>query len=214
MQRSRPALVVFDLGEVLATAPGLISELAQLLGVTEEAASAAYWRSRNAYDRGSTDDDYWRAVAHEVGAAVTRDDIEALATLDAETWTELRPDAREVLADLHDSDVRVAVLSNAPRALAASIARREWSRLVERVFVTGELTVAKPDPEVFVLVAETMGVPPAEILFLDDRAENVEAARREGWDAVQWLSPVQMRSVLVERGVLAASPTRVGVADE
>jgi putative hydrolase of the HAD superfamily len=205
MERSRPSLLVFDLGEVLATPPRLMHRLAERIGVDHEAVSAAYWRYRDAYDRGSSTSDYWRALGKELDVTLSDTEIDALAAFDADAWTELRHDALEVLFGLQASQVRVAILSNAPRVLAASVARRDWSRLVERIFVTGHLTVAKPDTEVFALVTDEMGIAPADVLFFDDRVENVEAARQGGWDAVLWLSPGQMRSALVDRGLLPAT---------
>jgi len=43
-----------------------------------------------------------------------------------------------------------------------------------------ELGVAKPDPRFFTVGLERIGVPAAECLFVDDRAENVEGAAAAG----------------------------------
>jgi len=42
----------------------------------------------------------------------------------------------------------------------------------------------KPDPRVFVLTAQRLGVRPDEVLFLDDLPGDVEAAHAAGWHAV------------------------------
>jgi HAD superfamily hydrolase (TIGR01549 family) len=47
-----------------------------------------------------------------------------------------------------------------------------------------EVGLMKPDPRVFVLTAQRLGVRPDEVLFLDDLPGDVEAAHAAGWHAV------------------------------
>lgn len=49
--------------------------------------------------------------------------------------------------------------------------------------VSHELRAVKPGEAIYQLAARTVGVDAHEILFFDDLAENVEAARRLGWRA-------------------------------
>lgn len=44
--------------------------------------------------------------------------------------------------------------------------------------------MAKPDPAIFDLTGQLLGVEPHEIVFLDDHDGHVEAARACGWHAV------------------------------
>lgn len=46
--------------------------------------------------------------------------------------------------------------------------------------ISGELGIAKPDPAIWRALLDGLGAPPGEVLFLDDRAENVAAARQAG----------------------------------
>ena len=48
-------------------------------------------------------------------------------------------------------------------------------------FYSDELHLRKPDPAVFRQVAARIGVAPRGILFIDDNADNIAAARSEGW---------------------------------
>ncbi len=49
-----------------------------------------------------------------------------------------------------------------------------------------DLGVAKPDPEFFIRAARRIGADGSTILFVDDLAPNVEAARQAGLAAEQW----------------------------
>jgi len=78
-----------------------------------------------------------------------------------------------------------AILSN-----SADGARREEQRrfgfeqLVDVIVYSHEVGVAKPDPAIFRLTQERLGVEAHEIVFLDDHDPHVQAARACGWHAV------------------------------
>jgi len=59
----------------------------------------------------------------------------------------------------------------------------------------------KPSPAIYQEAIKRAGCPPAEIFFTDDIADYVEAAKREGIDAVQFQSSEQIERELRARGV-------------
>lgn len=69
-------------------------------------------------------------------------------------------------------------------------ARREESRrhgipdAVDVVVYSHEVGLAKPDPAVYALATQRLGVAPDEIVFLDDSVSAVSGARQAGWHAV------------------------------
>jgi putative hydrolase of the HAD superfamily len=80
---------------------------------------------------------------------------------------------------------RTAILSN-----SADGARREEQRrygfeqLVDTIVYSHEVGVAKPDELVYRLTEERLGVAGHQIVFVDDVADNIDAARRHGWHGV------------------------------
>lgn len=201
-------VVVFDLGEVLATPGTLLADLAERAGIEQERLSAAYWVHREEHDRGGEADAYWRAVlaaAGGAGGAADGTDADALrawlAEADARVWSTIRPDARETLADLHHRGVRVAILSNAPHPMARASRASDWARWVDDWFFSAELGLAKPDAALYALVTERLDVPPGEILFFDDRRVNVDAALRAGWQAHLWTSGERVQEALRTAGL-------------
>lgn len=95
-----------------------------------------------------------------------------------------------VLAELDATGVRLGCLSNDVR---------EWSKLLrERFglgeyltdwFVSGDLGVRKPDSEAFAILCRRLDVVPDRILLIDDREENVLAARAAGLQALRFGTP-------------------------
>jgi HAD superfamily hydrolase (TIGR01509 family) len=89
------------------------------------------------------------------------------------------------------------ILSN-----SADGARREEQRrygfeeLVDVIVYSHEVGLAKPDPAVFRLTEQLLGVEPDEIVFLDDQPGHVATARTLGWQAlVHRSTPESIRQV-------------------
>lgn len=85
---------------------------------------------------------------------------------------------------------RTAVLSNT-NEVHWGLAKDDYFRYQGRhvddffqdIFLSYELGVCKPDVRIFEQVIERLGVPPADILFLDDSERNCEVARQCGMQA-------------------------------
>jgi HAD superfamily hydrolase (TIGR01509 family) len=69
------------------------------------------------------------------------------------------------------------------------------------MFFSAELRACKPSPEAFDAVEAGLSLPPAEILFIDDAAANVEAALARGWDAVRFTDNARLIADLAARGL-------------
>jgi HAD superfamily hydrolase (TIGR01509 family) len=76
-----------------------------------------------------------------------------------------------------------------PRAVATSASRFDVHRLLghlglhhrfDAIVTSEDVRLGKPDPEVFLLAAEGIGVPPARCLVFEDSVVGVQAARRAG----------------------------------
>ena len=77
--------------------------------------------------------------------------------------------------------------------------------LLEDVLVSGEVGVAKPDPEVFALLTGRFGLRPERTVFVDDSAPNVAAAAAAGFDAVLFTTADALRADLAARGLPLAA---------
>lgn len=191
-----PRIVVFDLGEVLATPPDFSARLAAALSRSPEAVRAAYWAYRDAYDLGGSAQAFWSNVLADLGLPPAQSTISELTRLDTGAWTTIRPDAASLLSSLSVQGVRMGILSNATLEMAQAARRTPWAPHIADWFFSAELRLAKPDPAIYLHVAGTLGLPPESILFIDDRAANVEAANQVGWNAHLWISGVDTRSLL------------------
>ncbi len=62
--------------------------------------------------------------------------------------------------------------------------RDSFARLFDAVVISGEVGLYKPQPEIFRLGAERVGLDPAQCVFVDDLVENCEGAEAVGMTAV------------------------------
>lgn len=91
------------------------------------------------------------------------------------------PDAAElvaVLGELRARGIRIALLSNAPGASAE--AKRSLEPLFDALVFSGEVGVAKPEREVYLLTASMLELAANACVFVDDDAVNVRGAVAAG----------------------------------
>jgi HAD superfamily hydrolase (TIGR01509 family) len=76
--------------------------------------------------------------------------------------------------------------------------------LFDVFFTSSFLGKSKPDPAIFHTALEITQTAPADALFVDDRAINVEAAADVGFNVIQFESPEQLRTAMNELGLEVA----------
>ena len=83
------------------------------------------------------------------------------------------------------------------------IARQRYAFLerFRTILVSGEERLIKPDPAIFELMLERIGHPAERCVFIDDSAENIEAAKALGFDALHFTSPEQLQAELTKRDI-------------
>ncbi len=55
-----------------------------------------------------------------------------------------------------------------------------FSSVFDKIYLSCDLKSSKPDPEIYRHVLRDLGLPAHQCLFIDDRIENIEGARKEG----------------------------------
>jgi beta-phosphoglucomutase len=103
----------------------------------------------------------------------------------ARRGVDLLPGVRPLLEGLHAAGFRQALGTSAPRANVDLILRLTKTEPFFDAIVSSEDTQrGKPDPQVFQVGAERLGVPPARCLVLEDAVAGVEAARAGGMKCI------------------------------
>ncbi|CAN5272120.1 HAD family phosphatase [soil metagenome] len=108
----------------------------------------------------------------------------------------------EVLRDLHVAGVPLLALTNwSHEFFPHALKRFDFLELFDDVVVSGIEGMAKPDLRVFDRLRARAGRPLESLVFVDDRPENVEAARRAGLDGIVFETANRLRIELRDRGL-------------
>ncbi len=193
------AWVVFDYGGVISSPQPerAVAAMAAVVGRPVPEFSDAYWARRHAYDLAEvTADDYWRAAAGQAARPWDGSATAELNSLDTASWLHLQPGTVRLIEDLAANGTRLAMLSNAPYAVAEAVAALPLARHFEHLLFSCHLRLAKPDPRCYRKALARLGADPADVFFTDDRADNVAAAARLGIHAIRFTAAEQVRARL------------------
>ncbi|WP_333619334.1 HAD family hydrolase [Dietzia sp.] len=89
---------------------------------------------------------------------------------------------RELLAEIGENDVKLAVLSNEPQGPGAQRVKDDATTFygIDTVILSGETGVEKPEAQAFENAADVLGFGPRECVLVDDAIENVHGAVQIG----------------------------------
>jgi putative hydrolase of the HAD superfamily len=173
--------VIFDYGEVISLPPSAADRavITSLAGVSYD--SEPFWRSyaahRDGLDQGRAGvAAYWRAIADDLGVAWDEARVHELWAADLRSWLSINPRTIEVLTDLKAGGTRLALLSNAGPDFGSYFRGGPLGDFFAACYVSGELNLLKPRPEIYQHVLNDLGISAAEAVFIDNREVNVHGA--------------------------------------
>jgi putative hydrolase of the HAD superfamily len=137
---------------------------------------------------------YWETV---LARPVAGEELAGLVGADVGGWLHLDPETIDVLRDAHGRGTRMTLLSNAPHELADVVETLPELDFFDDYVFSARIGVAKPEPAAFEAALEVMGLPPGDVLFIDDREANVAGARAVGLDARRYTSAEALRADLL-----------------
>jgi len=200
---ARPAGLILDYGNVLTHVQdqGWLDEAAVRLGVDPSRLRAAYHLHRHDYDSGLPMAGYWQRVladSHPGGdGAMTRADLAWLIERDLASWSVYRDEVWSLAAAFRAAGGRTAVLSNSgPEMMVRVRADRPLEARFDTVVISCEVGLVKPDPRIYRLCLDRLGLTAAETLFVDDRADNVEGAASIGLRTLHFEGPAALDRLL------------------
>jgi putative hydrolase of the HAD superfamily len=180
--------VLFDYGMVLSAAPdpAAWARMLSISNLSQEQLHRGYWAHRHAYDRGDlTAESFWNQAAAPTHAILTPDQLTALIAADVDYWATLNPPMLAWARSLQQARIPTGILSNMPSPMETGLrARHRWIDDFTHHTWSHSVNLAKPEPAIYRHAADGLRTPPENILFLDDRTENIEAALAIGMQAI------------------------------
>ena len=143
-------------------------------------------------------DEFVRQICECLGLQTNFDDF-------CELWGSIFPPHTLIPESLLESlrrRYRLLLLSNT-NSLHFSFVRKNYPLLrhMDHFVLSYEVRAMKPAPEIYQAAIALSNCSAQECFFIDDIADNVEAARREGMDAARFVSHEQLQKDLRERAI-------------
>jgi len=148
-----------------------------------------YWLHREAYDLGQSDQEYWEAVA---ARPLTASLVNQLIEIDCASWLHLNEASVAYFAERAHQGHQLTLLSNAPAPISRRVRDIPALAFFEHMIFSSDVKLVKPDAAIFELALKESGAAARSTTFVDDRLENVLAARRLGMDSVHFKHVSQM----------------------
>ena len=180
MDDNRFSVILFDLGRVLVNID--FDAFPRGLGLAPEHANPEDRRSVGQlvvqYETGRiATDAFLRKLAALLGGRYSEERLlNAWNAIIQEDNAAIAPIVEEV-----QSRYRTAVLSNtSPTHFQKALAESRLLKRFTKHYLSYQIGAMKPDPAVFEYVIRDLAVQPGEVVFIDDIAENVAAANKQG----------------------------------
>ncbi|MWV26917.1 HAD family hydrolase [Aurantiacibacter rhizosphaerae] len=201
----QPTAVVFDIGRVI-----IQWKLRYLFEKLIDDADQLDWFLANVVtEEWHHQHDEGRPLAEMVPERIAEfpdhaDLIRAYAARFAETYPAHVPGTLDIIARLKARNVPLFGLSNFgadfwPEFIAGESALQGFGDIV----VSGHEKVAKPDPAIYAIAEARFGMPPQQLFFIDDKAENIAAAKARGWHGHVFTDAETLEADLRQRGLLS-----------
>ncbi|HEX7568255.1 MAG TPA: HAD family phosphatase [Anaerolineaceae bacterium] len=201
--KSEPDLraVLWDMGGVLLRnmVPEPRIRLAELYGMSESQLEELVFEnpvSKKATIGEAGIEELWEYVREALQL-----DPQKLAEFVVTFWSSDRVD--EELVDFIQSlrpNYKIGLLSNSFIDARQSLSKRfpGLLNIFDEIVFSSEVKMAKPDPRIYCLMLDKLGLVPESTIFVDDFRENVEAAHALGIHAIQFRNSRQARQAVLE----------------
>jgi putative hydrolase of the HAD superfamily len=176
--------VIFDWGGVLIEdpAPALFKYCANVFGVSKEQYVITFDICINDFQTGTvTEQQFWMNMTKRLKAPMPKTDS---------LWTEAflaayrpRPEMFSLASRLRKAGCKTAILSNTEKPVVEIINKQKYDAFDVTVLSCLEGT-AKPERKIYDLTLDRLGIPAKQALFIDDKQENIDGAKKAGLQTI------------------------------
>lgn len=196
--------IAFDLGGVvLASEQEQFYRHAQAaFGLPLTKIKEVMWRHQPDLERGDlTISQFWQAVMSDLGQPYD-------AAKDDHLWSDhyvedsiINEGILRLIDQIRDQGIKVVLLSNTHAEHVDLNRHRHIFEHFDVCFFSNEMRARKPEAKAYKYVLNKLGIEPVELVFFDDRPENVDGAKDLGIQAFKYHDSDHVISELKELGL-------------
>jgi len=194
-----PQAVVFDWGQVMAhpDRKPIASFLAQSLKMSPEEFEKTNLKKKETQ---KPEIEFWVETAARRGILLPPDWTAQYKAV-SKSALNIDEEMYALAALLKEKGMRVALLSNVQKRYSELIRSYGLYEPFSPCLLSGEVGIEKPDPKAYEMLLGELSLPASAVIFVDDKPENIEAARQLGIDAILFESASQLKRELGLRGL-------------
>lgn len=199
-----PQGIVFDFGGVMTGEPNreaVVDFIRKSFGFSESEFEKVNLEKRAAIKQGMSEDEFWFSYARNKGIELPCNWRESFKIVMKDAIG-INPNMYALVEELRGLNIPVALLSNIDERLSKLIREFGLYKPFDPCLLSCDIGMEKPDPRAYELLLKELHLPATEVIFIDDRQENIEAAKKLGLDAILFESEPQLRKELAKRGLL------------
>ncbi len=202
---SNPNVVIFDLGGVLID----VDPRYLYRQMSNDEAQIEYFLDQICTPAWNLEQDRGRSIVEATEQLMGRhpqyaDWIRAYYGEHGKTFRDAIAGTVEILAAIKGKGIPVFALSNwNGECFQVAEERFPFLDLFEDIIVSGRVGLCKPEPEIYELASRRFGYSANEILFIDDREENLEPAAKLGWTTHHFRTPEALTQSLSQLDLLS-----------
>lgn len=199
-----PHAVVFDFGGVM-TFPSNHDQMADFIFNTFKFSSEEYEKAKKdkkiVAQYGKSYEEFWLEYAEIHHVSLPEEWVDQYRSSMAQVM-EINQQMYILVDQLKQLSIHVAMLSNIDPDLSKTFRAANLYAPFDPCLLSCELALSKPDPQIYRLLLDTLGLPAQDVVFIDDKEENVKAAQTLGIDAILFESYEQLLKELAHREII------------
>lgn len=201
-ENNRIKAIVFDFGSVIAKTNK--DEVATFISRTLHISKVEALDSLKQFkEEGNTDkneEDFWINYAASNHIKLPIRWKEKLDTAKVEATKEV-PGMVDLVKELKKQGYQTALLSNILESQAPIKWRTGLYDLFHPLLLSYAIEAKKPNPKAYEILLDALKLPPQAVLFIDNKEENIEAAKTLGIDGILFVDRDQLVQELKKRGI-------------
>ncbi len=196
-------VVIFDYGGVISKPQNKksVANIIASLGLRDtDHFRQIYSIYRKNIDSGHfTMQEYWEKTLSVMDMKKNSSDLEWLIREDIVSWADINGDTVTLIKELKQNGTKLAILSNmVVETLDYLRKNTSFIPLFDYEFFSCNINMIKPDPKIYQYVLSELKVKAEECLFIDDIADNCQAAEKLGIKSIQFKNVIQLKSSITQ----------------
>jgi len=199
-----PEAVIFDFGGVMTGQPkrdAVVHFICTTFHLTPDAFEKVNQEKKQAVKSGKTDLEFWLSYAQKNNVQLPKDWAQNFQTT-LKDAIGVNPQMYALVDQLKKQGVQVGLLSNIDNRLAKIIKDFGFYEPFNPCLLSCEIGAEKPDPKIYQHLLDQLEISAGNVVFIDDKKENIEAAKKLGFDAILFTSHAELEKALKIRELM------------